>query len=298
MTTDIRSLGRRLWKDRHAYLFLAPGYLLFLALVLVPVLVAIGISLYRTDWISRTWVGLGNYRYLAIDPEFHKILFNTVRYVLLLVPSSLLISLLIALLISPLGGGPQSFFRGAFYLPSVVGGVVLAVVWLWIFDPTFGLLNYIIGLCGAKPLTWLASSKTAYVAVWIVMLFSTLGSQIILFVAGLANIPGEVLDAAEVDGANAFQSALFVKLPMLRPVFLFVLATTTINSFQVWETVYMLTNGGPNNASSSMVFHLFQTAFVNMQYGLASAMGTVLLVIIVAITLLQMRMWRDPDVAL
>jgi multiple sugar transport system permease protein len=270
---------------------------MFLVLVLAPVVVAIGISLYRTDWITRTWVGLDNYRYLATDPDFHKILFNTARYVLMLVPSSILLSLVIALLISPLGRGTQSFFRGAFYLPSVVGGVVLAVVWLWIFDPTFGLLNFGLGLLGVKPLTWLASSRSAYIAVWIVMLFNTLGAQIILFLAGLANIPGEVLDAAQVDGANPIQSAWFVKLPMLRPVFLFVLATTTINSFQVWETVYMLTSGGPNNASSSIVYHLFETAFVNMQYGLASAMGTVLLVIIVSITLFQMRMWRDPDAA-
>jgi multiple sugar transport system permease protein len=295
-TAGFRSLGRRLWKGRYAYLFLTPGYLVFLALVFVPLVVGIWISFFTTDYITFKWVGLGNYRALLTDPDFLSVMRNTVTYVGILVPASTIVSLLISLLIHPLPRAMQSFFRGAFYLPGTVGGIVLTTVWLWIFNPTFGVANYVLGLFGTKPVLWLASAAALY-AVCIVVFFMTLGTNIILFLAGLANIPPELTDAAQVDGATPRRVIWHVTLPLLRPVLAFVIATQTIAFFQIWETIYILTNGGPFNVSASVVFFIFQTAFRYSKWGLGAAMGVVLMMIIVIITMLQLRYWGEATAA-
>ncbi len=151
-----------------------------------------------------------------------------------------------------------------------------------IFNPTYGLLNYVLSLAGLKPLQWLATGRTAWLSVSIVVFSYTLGTQLILFLAGLANIPEELHDAAKVDGANSLQIAARIDVPLLRPVLAFVVAIQIIGVFQLWETIYVLTFGGPRGASASVVFQIYQTAFQFSRYGLGSAMGIVLMVIIVA----------------
>jgi ABC-type sugar transport system permease subunit len=266
--------------------------------MLIPLLFAIGLSFYQSsfDISARKFVGFAQYAQLFNDPVFIKTLFNTIKYTLVIVPATVIISMLLALLIDPLGMRAQSFFRGAFYIPGVAGGVVLSVVWLWIFNPTYGLLNFILGIFGIEPQTWLATNPLSFWAVCIVVLTFTVGQPIILFLAGLASIPQDIMDAATVDGANGLQKTFFVRMPLLRPVILFVLATQTIQVFQLWEVIYMLTNGGPFNTSNSLVFLIFQTAFMNAKYGKASAIGVVLLIIILFFTFIQLRLWRDTDV--
>jgi multiple sugar transport system permease protein len=292
---DSHGLGRAIWKGRSGYAFLALPYLAFLTVVFIPLIAALAISFYDTDYVTFKFVGMTNFIQYFTHSEYTKVLWQTVRYVLVIVPASVATSLILSFLIHPVAGWLQSFFRGAFYLPSVVGGIVLTVVWLWIFNPTYGLLNYILGLLGLEPVQWLATGKTAWIAVSIVVFSYTLGTQIILFLAGLANIPEELHDAARVDGANSFQIAIRVDLPLLRPVLAFVLAIQTIGVFQLWETIYMLTFGGPRGSSASMVFQIYQTAFQFSRYGLSSAMGIVLLVIIVAVTLVQRRVWGEES---
>lgn len=296
MTVNAQTLGRRLWKDRYAYLFLLPGYSIFLVLVFIPLIAGIWISFFRTDYITFTWVGLGNYETLFTTPHYVKIFRNTFSYVLILVPVAVSTSLLLALLIHPLPPAMQSFFRGAFYLPSVVGGIVLTTVWLWIFNPTYGLLNYALGLIEVKPILWLASGRFSLYAVCIAVFFQVLGSQIILFLAGLDNIPDELIDAARVDGATAWQVTWRISLPLLRPVVAFVVAIQTIGLFQIWETIYLLTNGGPNDASASVVFSIYQTAFQFSKWGLAAAMGVGLMAVIAVVSLFQSRFWRSTEI--
>lgn len=199
------------------------------------------------------------------------------------------------MLIDPLRPSLQSFFRGAFYIPGVAGGVVLSVVFLWIFNPTYGLANYFLGIFGVEPVMWLASPPFSFYAVCMVVLTFTIGQPIILFQAGLANISQDILDAATVDGASDFQKTISIRLPLIKPVILFVLATQTIQVFQLWEVIYMLTNGGPFNTSTSLVFLIFQKAFVSSNYGLASAMGVILMIIIMVLTLIQMRWWKNAE---
>jgi multiple sugar transport system permease protein len=288
---SLHSIARQVYKDRYGYFFIVPGYVFFTIFMLVPVIAAIGLSFFDTNYVKFTWVGLGNFLQLARNPDFIRALTNTLTYVGVVVPVTLVLSLLIALLVFPLNPKLQTFFRGAFYLPGVAGGVMLSLVWIWIFNPAFGFLNFLLTQLGLHPVLWLASSRTAIWSVILVVLTFTIGQPIILFLAGLGSIPGEIYDAALVDGANRWQRVWFVTLPLLRPVFMFVLATTTIGVFQIWETIYMLTSGGPAGASTSIVYMIYETAFLTSKYGLASAMGVVLMAFIVIITFFQLRFW-------
>jgi multiple sugar transport system permease protein len=296
--TRLRALAREIRKGWSGYLFIAPGYLAFIVFILAPILFAVSLSFYKAsfDISARQFVGLAQYIQLGKDPIFKTALVNTIGYTLVIVPATVLISLVVALLIDPLGRVAQSFFRGAFYIPGVAGGVVLSVVYLWIFNPTYGLFNYVLGLAGLKPVLWLATAPRSFQAVCAVVLTFTIGQPIILFLAGLAGIPQDILDAATVDGAAGLQKTWYIRLPALRPVLLFVLATQTIQVFQLWEVIYMLTGGGPYNTSTSLVYLIFQTAFLSSNYGKASAIGVVLMAVILVFTLIQFRFWREEDV--
>ena len=292
------ALAREFRKGLSGYLFIAPGYIAFIAFMLIPILFAISLSFYKAsfDINARQYVGFTQYAQLLKDKVFIQALKNTINYALVIVPFTVLISLFVALLIDPLGPRLQAFFRGAFYIPGVAGGVVLSVVYLWIFNPTYGLLNYFLGLFGIEPILWLATAPHSFQAVCAVVLTFTIGQPIILFLAGLAGISQDVLDAATVDGASDWQKALFIRLPLLRPVILFVVATQTIQVFQLWEVIYMVTRGGPFNSSTSLVFLIYQTAFENSNYGKASAIGVILMIIIMIFTVIQLRFWNETDV--
>ncbi|MFN8411945.1 MAG: sugar ABC transporter permease [Anaerolineales bacterium] len=296
--TKNKILAREIRKGLSGYLFIAPGYIAFIAFMLIPILFAISLSFYKStfDISSRQFTGFTQYVLLSKDPIFKQALVNTIKYTLVIVPATVLISLVIALLIDPLGPKAQSFFRGAFYIPGVAGGVVLSVVYLWIFNPTYGLLNYLLGLFGVKPILWLATSPHSFQAVCAVVLTFTIGQPIILFLSGLAGISQDILDASTVDGANSLQQTLYIRIPMLRPVLLFVLATQTIQVFQLWEVIYMVTGGGPFNSSTSLVYLIYQTAFIGGNYGKASAIGVVLMIIIMIFTLAQLKFWNETDV--
>ena len=295
--TKLKAIAKAIRKGSAGYLFIAPGYIAFVAFMLVPLLFAISLSFYESSFniSAREFVGFKQYVRIFNDPVFIKALTNTVAYTLVIVPATVVISMVLALLIDPLGMKAQSFFRGAFYIPGVAGGVVLSVVWLWIFNPTYGLLNFLLGRVGIEPVMWIASAPASFWAVCMVVLTFTVGQPIILFLAGLAGIPQDILDAATVDGATGLQKTYFVRIPLMRPVILFVLATQTIQVFQLWEVIYMLTNGGPYNSSNSLVYLIFQTAFMNAKYGRASAIGVVLLVIILFFTFIQLRLWKETD---
>jgi len=298
MLTAIKNLGKEMWRGRSGYLFIAPGYLAFLAFMLIPIVFAIGLSFYKASFAldQRQFVGLDQYARLFHDRVFLKALFNTIKYVVVVVPITVSLSLLIALLVHPRGMRAQSFYRGAFYLPGIAGGIILSVVWLWIFNPTYGLLNYLLSLVGIDPILWLASTKTSFWAVCLVVLTYTIGQPIILLLAGLASLNPDLQDASVVDGANKWQRTWFVTLPLMRPVILFVIATQTIGVFQIWETIYMLTQGGPSNSSTSLVFLIYQTAFIAGRYGKASAIGVILLVLVSVATFAQLRFWDTSEV--
>jgi multiple sugar transport system permease protein len=286
----LRSLLRPLYNARWAYFFLAPAYLFFAVFILYPLLQGLFLSFFKVGLgPERTFVGLGNFIRLAQDPKFTRAVGNTFVFVLGVVPLALAISLSVALLIYPLSQRVQTFFRMAFYLPTVASGVILAMVWLWIYQPTYGLLNYLLGLIGLPRIAWLGSTEWALPALALVVLSWILGQPIILFIAALGAIPPELTDAAMMDGAGSLTLLRRVTLPLLRPTVLFVLLTQTIGVLQTVVVVIVMTRGGPANATQTIVYRIYETAFDFYEFGYASAMGVVLLLIVAIIAVIQFR---------
>ncbi|MGH7753190.1 MAG: carbohydrate ABC transporter permease, partial [Gemmatimonadales bacterium] len=219
---------------------------------------------------------------------FWRSLANTAIYSLY-VPLSAGIALLVALMVNRRVRGIR-LVRTIFFLPFVCSAVAVALVWQWMFQADYGLINSALTQIGWRPLDWLGNPRTALIAVMIVAVWVHLGYQMVVFLAGLQGIPETYLEAARVDGANAWQRFRHVTLPLLRPVILFVLVTGVIGAFQVFTVVYVMTQGGPLRATEVAVHHIYQTAWGLHQFGAASAMSMVLLVVLLAVTLIQFRL--------
>lgn len=283
-------LLRRIWRSRASYLLLLPFYAPFSLFVLGPVLANFSNSLQHIRPNQNVWVGLANYSKLLDDPVFWKALSNTMALTAGLVPLILAISLGIAAVASDMSRRWRSYYRMAFYLPVVASAVVLSLIWLWILNPIYGLLNFLIGLVGISPVTWLGSTETALGSVLLVLLSFSLGGPVVLFMAGIDGIPGEIFEAAQIDGASRRQQFSRITVPLLRPTIAFVLIVATIGTFQVFTVVQILTNGGPANATQTLVFSIYQTAFSYLDLGYAAAMSVVLLGLSFVIAVIQMRL--------
>jgi multiple sugar transport system permease protein len=175
-------------------------------------------------------------------------------------------------------------------LPVVASGVVLSMVWLYIYHPTYGLLNYLLSLVGVSPIPWLGTTETALPSLAAVVISWTIGQPLIIFLAGLGGIPQDLYDAASIDGADGWQQFWKVTLPLLVPTTLFVLVTQTINVFQVFVVVLLMTKGGPVNSTQTIVYRIWETAFTFFKFGYASAMGVVLLVLVSVVAVVQFRL--------
>jgi multiple sugar transport system permease protein len=284
-----KSLVRRIIDGRWAYLFILPAYIPFIIFIAYPLVNGVRLSFYDASLKGQEFIGLGNFQRLLQDEAFLRGLQNTIFFVLGVVPAALFLALFVAIMVFPLAKQVQSFFRLAFYLPVVASGVILSMVWIWIYSPAFGLFNYILMSVGLPRVTWLGGTTTALPSLALVVLTWILGQPIILFLAALGNIPTELLEAALIDGANAWQQFWKVTFPLLLPTTLFVLVTQTIGVFQVFVVVLLMTRGGPAYATMTIVFDIWQTAFDFYHFGYASAMGVVLLLIVGAIAVIQYR---------
>jgi ABC-type sugar transport system permease subunit len=280
---------RQLGRELTAWRFLAPA-LLHLALFTVgPLVYAAWLSLHRASLIDpgRPMVGLANYAALLHDGGFWNAVRNTALFSLH-VPVAMALALGLALLVRRPGRGVL-FARAAFFLPSVTSLAAVAVVWQWLLHDEYGLLNAALGLLGLGPVRWLTSPTTALLALMLVAVWISLGYQMVLFQAGLAAIPGDLYDAARIDGASPLRRFLHVTLPGLRHTLFFVLVTSVIGSFQVFGTVYVMTEGGPLHATDVAVFHIYEEAWEYFRFGSASAMSFALFGIIFAVTWLHFR---------
>jgi multiple sugar transport system permease protein len=277
-----------------AYGFLLPNLLGFLTFTFLPVLAALSISF--TDWDllqAPAWVGFANYRRLATDPLFHEVLRNTIVYVAGTVPVQMTIALLVAMALNRRLPG-QLFFRTAYFMPVVASTVAVALVWRWIFHADFGLLNSFLFFVGVDdPPKWLSSTRWALSAIIIMSIWQQIGFSMVLFLAGLQSVPGQLYEAAKIDGASGWHRFRFITVPMLSSTTFFVLVISIINSFQVFEQAFIMTQGGPANATNTLVFNIYRYAFQFFQMGYASAMAWVLFAIIFAVTLVQFRMQRQ-----
>lgn len=281
----------RLYRERWGLFFAAPALLLFSLFILYPLAQGLLLSFFEAGLApERRFVGLANFARLAGDSAFLQAVRNTGALVLGVAPLSTLLGLAISLVVFPLSQRAQGFFRLAFYLPGVASGVVLSLVWLWIFQPTYGLLNHLLGMAGGPRIAWLGSAEWALPSLGLVVLTWILGQPVLLMLAGLGTISPELLEAAHLDGAGPAARLWRVTLPLLRPTLLFVLVTQTIAVMQTVVVVIVMTRGGPANATQTLVYRIYETAFDFYQFGYASAMGTVLFLFAAAITLVQFRL--------
>lgn len=283
---------RRIPSSFWGFLFITPwlaGFLLFTA---GPMISSLWLSLHKYDLATSTFVGGENYRRLLFkDPLFWKSIEVTLQYALLTIPLGIAASLSLAVLLNQRVHGIP-LFRTLFYLPTTVPAVASAILWQWIFNADHGALNLGLGVFGIAGPQWLQDEKWTLSAFVIMSLWGAGGARMIIFLAGLQGIPETYYEAARLDGAGPWRQFRNVTLPLLSPVMFFNVILGTIGAFQVFTSAYVMTDGGPNNASLFYALSIFRNAFIYLKLGKASAMAWILFVILLAITLAQFRVSR------
>lgn len=270
------------------YLFTLPWMINLAILIASAMLVSLGISLTTTDFLTEfRFVGFGNYQKLAGDPLFWKALRTTAYYTFLAVPLSVIFALIVALLLNQKVKG-MSIFRLMYYTPSIVSGVAVAILWQYVLNPRYGILNEGLKLIGIQGPKWIYSQQWAMPA-FIIMGVWGAGGNMLLYLAGLQGIPTVLYEAAKIDGANAWRRFWAVTLPMLTPTILFNLVMNLIGSWQIFSQSYLMTQGGPNNATLTMVLYLYRKGFQQFHFGYASAIAWILFVIVLAFTVVILR---------
>jgi ABC-type sugar transport system permease subunit len=276
-----------------AYLFLVPGLLLFLAFRVYPLLEGLRVSLTnaRLGRAAYAYVGLANYERLLEDSRFHVSLWNTVFYTAASTLPILALPLFLAVALNR--GRLRTVLRSAFFFPFTLSVVTVGLTWLWLLDPVVGPFNYYVKAAGLPARSWLADPNLAMWAIIGTTVWWVTGYYLVIYLAGLQDIPRELYEAAALDGAGAWRSFWRITLPLLRPVLLFVVVTHIIGSFQLFGLVFVVTGGGPGDATRTVVQHLYETAFQNFfHFGSASAMAWVLFLVILVFSVLQFRLMR------
>lgn len=272
------------------YLFIAPTVIGLLIFTAGPIVMAALLSFTSWDLITPPeWVGFGNYARAYNDELFLKSMGNTVYYTVGTVPIGVFLSLLLAIAMNQKLRGIV-FYRTLYFLPIVSSVVTISLLWTWIYYPDFGILNYGLRLLGFNPINWLQSTTWAMPAIIIVSIWSGLGYNMVILLAGLQGIPQELYDAAHIDGAGRVQAFWYITIPMLSPVIFFVIVLSIIGSFQVFSSAYVMTQGGPLNSTLTMVYLIFNQGFRYFRMGYASAIAFVLAIIILVLTLIQLRL--------
>ena len=288
---------RAIIRERWAYLFLSVPLLLFLFFHVIPLVTTLllGFADYFPGGFP-VWVGLENYGYALTNDLFWKSLWNTALYAVGVVPASILISLLLAHLIFGLKRSSfQTLFKSAFYLPAVTSGAILSLVWLWLFNPARGLLNYLLDFIAIGPFTWTGDPTMAMPSLVLMAIVGGHGAAVVLLTAAMGSIPASYYEAAHLDGASSWRQFWTITIPLLRPTLLYLIITTTIGSFQVFTQVLMMTAGGPNYATTTLVYLIYTDAFEYFDFGKAAAEATILSVGLAAIAVIQYK-WLSSDV--
>ncbi len=271
------------------YLFISPFMLGFLIWFLIPAGLAAYLATHKWDLMSAPeFVGLGNFQQMLHDPILPKSLSATFVYTIFSVPLGLIFSFGLAMLISIELPG-ISIFRTIFYLPSIVPAVASAALWAWIFNTEFGLLNAFIRGVGMSKVPWLQDPRYAVPSFIFMSLWGGVGGPMIIFLAGLQGIPAIYYEAAEIDGAGSWDKLWHVTLPLMSPIIFFNLVLGFINSFQVFTSAYLITNGGPQNSTLFLVLYIYQSMFLSLDYGYAAALSWLLFFILMGLSLLIFR---------
>jgi len=277
-----------------SYVFLLPFYALFVTFVVVPFVWGLGMSFTEGGILEPArYVGLTNYQRVLSDFRVAIVLKNALKYVLLIVPSALILGLAFALLIGNRWTVLPGVFRAVVFFPLLASGAAIAQIWGFILLPGQGILGYFFSLLHLPAVRWLTDPAAAPVAIALIAVWQGVGFQTLVLSAALFGIPGEIVDAARIDGAGAWDLLLQIKLPLIQPVLMFLVVIGTIGAFQIFDTVYVMTQGGPQYATQTIVGLIYAFAFqMRQSEGMASALGVILFFIIMPISLIQWRVLR------
>ena len=279
-----------------SYLFLLPFLVFFFLFVVYPMFMCVWTSFFdATMGREDIFIGLDNYKTLFKDPVFWVALRNTAVIVLVSVPVTCGFSLWVASVISKMHVAATSLFRCIFYLPVVTGSVAVTMVWKWMFNYTQGIFNYIGTETGLleKGINWLGDPKYALGCIILILLTTSVGQPIVLYVSALDNVDKSLVEAAEVDGATPMQAFWKIKWPQMMPTTLYILVITTINSFQCFALIQLLTYGGPRNSTMTIMFYIYHNAFKLYKYGYGNAMGVILAIIIAILSAVQFKLGEE-----
>lgn len=273
--------------------FISPWLVGTLCLTLIPMVLSLYYSFTKYDvFSSPEWVGLQNYARITSRPIFWQSLTTTLTYTAMLVPVSVGLSLVCALLLNAKIKG-RAFFRGVFFFPSLVPSVAAAYLWLWMMSPEFGLMNSALEVIGIHGPNWLGSTRTALISVVIIALWGAIGgTMMITFLAALQSVPQELYEAAEIDGASRLVQFFKITLPLISPTMFFNMIIATIGSFTVFDIVYVTTGGGPQYSTYTYFMHIYTTGFHSFDFGAASAMTWILTLMLFVLTAIQFRLQR------
>lgn len=288
-SSNSRAIMRR--ETISAYLFMLPCLVFFVGFVVIPMVMCFVTSFFNYTMTDFDFVGFSNYVELFKDPVFAKSLVNTILIVVVSVPAVMVFSLWVASAIYQMKEVPRSFFRCVMYLPVVTGTVAVTVVWKWMFNKYIGLFNYVLNATGVtdQSISWLGDERFAIWCIILILFTTSIGQPIVLYTAALGNVDQSLVEAAEVDGATKLQTFWRIKWPSIMPTTLYILVITTINSFQCFALIQLLTSGGPNDSTSTIMYYIYYQAFKLNRYGYGNAMGIILAIIIAVFSAIQFK---------
>lgn len=276
------------------YLFILPIYVGFLTFILGPIIAAAVISFTRFDILGDTaFIGLDNFTRMVVDGRLSTIYRNTAVFAIFAVTLNVAVGLALAVLLNrrmPIA--VRNLFRSIYFFPVLVAHTYIAVIWQFLYQQDTGVINYYLGFLGVGPIPWLSSSQWVMPSVIIMDVWKNAGFAMLIFLAGLQGIPREYSEAAEIDGANSWQTFWRITLPLLSPTIFFVVVIFSIGAIQVFDTIIVLTQGGPGDASRSIVMYIYEKAFQTFDMGYASALAMTLFAIIMVLTLIQFGLGR------
>ena len=285
-TAGKRKMGNTALRWTLPYLMILPAMLIFMVFVIYPVFYMLYVSFFDWNMIAdMEFIGLKNYLDMFTDREFWKVLGNTFRFMLMMVPATIVLSLAIALYLKR-NTRINRILQNVMFMPNIVSLVSISFIWMWMMDEDRGLFNFVLSLFGVDPVNWLGDPNVAMLSLVIVNVWKSLGYYVLIFVAALQGIPQYLYEAAALDRARPVSTFFRITLPMLSPTLFFLILTGIIGSFKTFECVSLMTAGGPADATNTMVYELYQQGFVYYHTGYASAMGVVLMLIVGFMTLI------------
>ncbi|MBL8147411.1 MAG: sugar ABC transporter permease [Anaerolineae bacterium] len=288
----VKAMKRReMWT---AYAFIAPTFIGFFIFIIGPMLISFAISLF--DWNLLTppkYIGLGNFEQLFRDPRIGSVYLTTFKLAIMIVPTNMVLGMVLAVLLDRnMPGLVRNFFKASYFFPFVVSAVAVSIIWTFMFHRDLGPVNYYLGLLGIERIPWLNSSTYSPIAVMIADVWRNVGFYVLVFLGGMQAIPRDFYEAAEVDGASAWRQFRHITLPLLSPTILFLGVISVIGALQIFEQPQILTNGGPGDATRTIVMYLYEHGFKFFDMGYASAIAISLFAIILVFTGLQLRLSR------